>query len=227
VKAAGRSRSKSASPCGSTSHVNTPRRTDEPEKHAPLWRPDRGGNAGRREKKRKVLDEHVRPARLEVARGNVRWHEIENDLVPRNRGRWLVSFYWSGSLELLPTKESRPLVVDHRKDRQVGVVNELSTIDWIDGPWICARVTVTDPPAWFKKGTKASFGHYDVHTVPIESVDAKRGTSAFVSEGSALSPGVEPAEPLAEVLWIDKESPAAVPTSDRAATGEKDDDRPH
>ena len=41
-------------------------------------------------KKRRALDEQVRPARLEVARRNPKWIEIENDLVPRARG-WLVS----------------------------------------------------------------------------------------------------------------------------------------
>jgi hypothetical protein len=42
------------------------------------------------EKKRRAYEEAVRPARLEVARRNSKWTEIENDLVPRNRG-WLVS----------------------------------------------------------------------------------------------------------------------------------------
>ena len=42
-------------------------------------------------KKRKALDEKLRPARLEVARRNSRWTEIENDLVERLGGRWLVS----------------------------------------------------------------------------------------------------------------------------------------
>lgn len=43
------------------------------------------------EKKRRAYDAVVRPARLEVARRNFKWTEIENDLVPRNRGRFLVS----------------------------------------------------------------------------------------------------------------------------------------
>jgi hypothetical protein len=42
------------------------------------------------EKKRRAYDAVVRPARLEVARRNPKWTEIENDLVPRGRG-WLVS----------------------------------------------------------------------------------------------------------------------------------------
>jgi hypothetical protein len=40
-------------------------------------------------------------------------------------------------------------------------------------------------------------------------VDAKRVVSAFVSEVSVLPPGVEPAEPLAEVLWIGEPEVAA------------------
>ena len=43
------------------------------------------------EKKRRALVEQVRPARLEVARRNPKWTELEEvDLVPRGRG-WLVS----------------------------------------------------------------------------------------------------------------------------------------
>lgn len=45
------------------------------------------------EKKRKALDERLRPARLEVARRNSKWTEIDAaDLVPRGpRDAWLVS----------------------------------------------------------------------------------------------------------------------------------------
>ena len=44
-----------------------------------------------RENKRRAYAEKVRPGRLEVARRNQFWTEIENDLVPRLGGRWLVS----------------------------------------------------------------------------------------------------------------------------------------
>ena len=43
------------------------------------------------ENKRRAYAEKVRPARLEVARRNQFWTEIENDLVERLGGRWLVS----------------------------------------------------------------------------------------------------------------------------------------
>ena len=42
------------------------------------------------EKKRRAVTAALRPKRLEVARRNAKWTEIENDLVPRARG-WLVS----------------------------------------------------------------------------------------------------------------------------------------
>jgi hypothetical protein len=42
-------------------------------------------------KERKAYAENVRPERLKAARRNSRWTEIENDLVPRLGGRWLVS----------------------------------------------------------------------------------------------------------------------------------------
>jgi hypothetical protein len=43
------------------------------------------------EKKRRAYNDVVRPERLKIARRNPKWTEIENDLVPRNRARWLVS----------------------------------------------------------------------------------------------------------------------------------------
>ena len=42
-------------------------------------------------KTRRAYAEKVRPERLKAARRNSRWTEIENDLVPRLGGRWLVS----------------------------------------------------------------------------------------------------------------------------------------
>ena len=42
-------------------------------------------------KKRRAHAERVRPERLKAARRNPRWTEIENDLVERLGGRWLVS----------------------------------------------------------------------------------------------------------------------------------------
>jgi hypothetical protein len=139
--------------------------------------------------------------------------------------------YWPSSLTLLPTKEPRPLLVNHDEGRQIGVVRKLWRMDWPGGAWIAADCTVTEPPRWLGRGTPASFGHYNVHVSdPGESPEMV--TSAFVSEVSVLI-GDEPAEPLARVLSLrpteepkPTRSPAAVPTSNRAADEIDDDYRP-
>lgn len=111
------------------------------------------------------------------------------------------TMYWPGSLRFLPIHSEIPLVVDHNLERQVGVVHELFEMDWIDGPWVCARATVSDPPCWLKRyETKASFSRWNIHSTPVGESD--RVTSAFVKEVSILSPTTEPREPFACVLSI-------------------------
>ena len=73
--------------------TSTRRRTDEPENQARTepGRQSRGGHARRGNGQEAPGDSAaLQPKRLEVARRNAKWMEIENDLVPRNRG-WLVS----------------------------------------------------------------------------------------------------------------------------------------
>jgi hypothetical protein len=55
------------------------------------------------------------------------------------------SMYEPGSLRFAPAVSSVPLLVDHRDDREVGVVHELFRAEWVDGPWVCARATVSLP----------------------------------------------------------------------------------
>ena len=98
--------------------------------------------------------------------------------------------------KLLPGQPT-PLVVDHDMEREVGVVHELFTMEWTDGPWICARATVEKPPGWLRTyQTKASFGSWRVHSTTHDD-GWVRVTRALVKEVSLLSPAVEPAEPLA------------------------------
>jgi hypothetical protein len=101
-------------------------------------------------------------------------------------------------------------------------VRELSQIDWTDGLWICAHVTVTDPPCWLDKRTAASFARITVHAPPMGE-DAYRVTRALVKEVSIVSPDRRPREPLAHVLWIGEStssSPAAERSDRRPAAGE-------
>jgi hypothetical protein len=130
------------------------------------------------------------------------------------------ALYQRGALQFLPGRSTVPLLVDHDKDREVGVVHEL--VEWADtdGPWIVARATVTDPPGWLERGTKASFG---LATVRRQEIDGwERVHRALVTEVSVLPPTVRPAEPLAEVVLVERtSSSAAGRTSDRRpAAGE-------
>ena len=119
--------------------------------------------------------------------------------------------YRSGSLELPTGTTEVPLLVDHEDERQVGVVHELLEMNCDDGPWYCARATITDPPPWLRQHTtKASFSRRNLESTwagPCESVE-----HAHVTEVSILSPTVKPAEPLAEVLTVHRtERPKPAP----------------
>jgi len=106
--------------------------------------------------------------------------------------------YWGGSLTLL-RREGVPLLIDHDDARRIGTVHALYELEVGGSKWVTASATVTDPPAWLRKHTPASFRRHDAYTV--ESVKgAQRVGAAFVGEVSVLPPGVEPAEPLARVI---------------------------
>jgi len=127
------------------------------------------------------------------------------------------TLYEPGSLKFAPGRDSVPLLVNHDDDREVGVVDELFQVDWTDGPWICARATVTDPPAWLKQGVRASFRVSTYQRRGPDFGPAERVVGAIVGEVSVLSPGVDPAEPLAEVLMFREAE--AKPSRSVAAVG--------
>jgi len=86
-----------------------------------------------------------------------------------------------------------------------------------------ASATVHDAPAWLRKyETRASFGFSTLSRRTFS--EGELIAKAFVSEVSILSPGVKPAEPLAEVLLFRPaealRSPAtgSGPSSDRASS---------
>ena len=116
--------------------------------------------------------------------------------------------YESGSLRFLPGKDTVPLIVNHDDEWVIGTVHELFRMDWVDGsrvgPWIVARCTVDDPPAWMKRNTRASFGFKLLHRreLNIRGTKADVVAQALVTEVSVLPDFVEPAEPLAAVMSI-------------------------
>jgi hypothetical protein len=111
-----------------------------------------------------------------------------------------------GSLGFLPGRSSVPLLVNHDEGREVGVVHELVEWDDVDGTCLVARATVTDPPDWLKRGVKASFAFAALSTSPTiqDTYGWKLVNRALVNEVSILSPGKEPAEPLAQVLLVER-----------------------
>jgi hypothetical protein len=140
--------------------------------------------------------------------------ERHNDPVWNRAGRTL---YEAGSLKFLPSVTEVPLIVDHDEEREIGVVHELSRIEWSDGPWICARASIYDAPAWLQQyKTKASFSHRNLSTRTY--TECELVARALVDEVSVLSPSVKPVEPLAEVLLLERAAPPAARAA--AAYGE-------
>jgi hypothetical protein len=136
-----------------------------------------------------------------------------NDPAWNRPGRQL---YESGAFRFLPSEDTVPLVVNHDDSREIGTVHEVFKLDWIDGPWICARATVNDPPSWLKRGTRSSFSFITLHLTEfnIRGTQAEVVAKGIVREVSVLSPTTNPAEPCAEV-WSYR--PAEVPPVARVA----------
>jgi hypothetical protein len=111
------------------------------------------------------------------------------------RGRTL---YQAGSLTL---EGEVPVLVDHDHDRPIGLVHELLEHTDADGSWHAALVSLDESvPGWVKRGSAASFA---IATVERQQIgDTTRVLRGLVFEVSVLSPGVKPAEPLAQVLTI-------------------------
>ena len=100
------------------------------------------------------------------------------------------TLYEHGALRFPPGLSTVPLLIDHDDDREVGVVHSLFQGGWIDGPWLHARATVTDPPAWLRKhDTKCSFGFTTYKRRSFTEAETISG--ALVNEVSILSPSVE------------------------------------
>ena len=108
------------------------------------------------------------------------------------------------SLQFMPGQTTAKLLVNHDAKREIGVVHHLWRWDWVDGPWVVAHATLTDPPSWLRRGIRASFGFGVVQRreLNIGGTQAEVIARGFVREVSVLSPGRDPAEPRAEVLGL-------------------------
>jgi hypothetical protein len=116
--------------------------------------------------------------------------------------------YDPGSLKMLPSQSSIPLVIDHDVNRVVGSVRSFSRMDDVDGPWYVAHATVDRCPAWLRnRDTKASFEHKNLF-VNEDVFGCKVVRDAIVTEVSILSPDRRPKEPGARVIGLwEQEAP--------------------
>lgn len=123
---------------------------------------------------------------------------------------------WRGAARFLPGRDGADVFIDHDHDRPaVGHVSSLLALP--SGPgfretWQCATATVTDPPAWLKRGTPVSVGHKRAGTID------DRILTTYVTEISLLSPGVKPNVPGAKVLLVEP-TKAEVPPKTSSVAG--------
>lgn len=99
-----------------------------------------------------------------------------------------------------------PVCVNHERGREVGTVTELIRMpDTPFGLWLVARCKIDNPPDWLKRGTAASFGFATLLRGEFHGWEiCRRG---LLNEVSVLSPGVKPAEPLAQVVLLTRDDP--------------------
>lgn len=78
-----------------------------------------------------------------------------------------------------------------------------------------ARTTLSNPPPWLRKGTRASFGSYPVHRGQLGWT-----TNSYLREVSVLSSAHEPVESRAHVALLERTA-APAKRADRAPAGEE------
>jgi hypothetical protein len=139
-----------------------------------------------------------------------------NDPAWKAEGRTL---YDSSSLTFVPGQTTCPLIIDHDDTKQIGVVRSIARFEDVDGPWLAAVATIYDRPAWLKKyDTKVSFRYKPAGT-SNDVFGCQIVRRGLIEEVSVLSPGVEPAEPGAKVLTINRDEAAALKPGDRVTHG--------
>jgi hypothetical protein len=140
------------------------------------------------------------------------WRVVDTDVLHNidalPAGREL---FQPGAVKLL--NDHVPVLIDHDKGRQVGVVRELSNFADTDGLWLTAHATITDPPPWLKRGTGASISYATAGHCSLGPA-LQRVTRGLMTEVSVLSPGTEPAEPRAKVLVFAERVAPTVPAGE-------------
>lgn len=109
------------------------------------------------------------------------------------------------------------LLIDHDDDRPIGRVHDLFELEDVDGWWWAVRVTVDEKPWWLGRGTRASWRVRPIHRAALGH--SERVLKGWIDQVSVLSPGVEPAEPFAQVMSLRESDEPAARSSPAVAPG--------
>lgn len=130
-----------------------------------------------------------------------------------------------------------PVLVDHDAERVVGHVTAFKVIDeviparggCVVAPWHVAFVDIDKPPSWLKRGGGVSWAWNLSHEWEPPEVSTTVLMRGLIREVTLVSPAMEPAEPLAQVCWVDDKkpsSPALKRNSSDLPSAPAEDERP-
>lgn len=126
--------------------------------------------------------------------------------------------YQRGCMRILPGRiDPIPLVVDHKLERQIGVVDEIIELDCTDGAWLAFRCYLYETPSWLRKGTGASAGYKTLHRQQLG--DGEHIVDAILDEVT-VTVGLVPVNAGAQVMLLrDDEIASTRAVVRRAAIG--------
>ncbi len=117
------------------------------------------------------------------------------------------------------------VVLDHDYDRRIGEVVELfqtrELLLGVDAPWLYARVRLDDDaPGWIKRGVGAS-----ISTVASSDKELNGWTTRRfgICREVTLCDASKPAEPLAQVLYVEEEQAKPPPRAQTRRERERDE----
>ncbi len=114
--------------------------------------------------------------------------------------RFSGTLYARGSLRFKPADVDVPLLCDHDDAQEIGRVRKIEEMKDTDGRWYVALATVTEKPAWLKRGTRASFGYIPLFRTDLNGWELI--TSALVKEVTVTSASHQPLDSGARVLTL-------------------------
>lgn len=103
------------------------------------------------------------------------------------------TLYERRGLRVTPSGSPAAVVIDHDFAQQVGVVRDISRMEWPGGPWFAALCELEAPPGWIRRGTPASFAYKTLHA--REHNGWTHVTDAILDEITIVSGAMRAVEP--------------------------------